>query len=992
MSSTRKWSADEQSELVISLVQSLRRQATENESLSGFAGKVFSSIHAELLSAQENAAILRILDVLNRVNSEIGGAIEYEDRRNLLSSIAGVVRELLDADVVVLYEIPETGYRLKARPGIAGTLNYPDLMLDELPLTSVIHQFLGSNQPAFLERVQDEQTLVRQELSPSSPTTTRFAVREAILSAAILPLMFANSRVGLMFVNFRQAQQFDEERKRDIREMGKQIALAMHNMRAYRRAIEFSRRLEKLFAIVDEITRHVTDKQRVLDIAIRGMVELIEAPRGAIVQWDSDKEYGEIVAEYHEPGTAAVRRLAIPKDSTLQRLVLSGEVCNIPDVAGDTTLSDRDREVLASANILSTLIVPIVDDQQRVVASIGVDEIRHLRAFSDKDINLCKILAGQIATATRLADSANELNQRVRLQSLQQNAMAILVDNDYDAAFEMIVKEGLTLIGASNGQLLRLNREKGFLETEYSSNISEIGLRYPLESSITGRAATTRKSMLIHDLDADVEAQSLYKQGYEEGMKSELAVPLIDRDGAVIGVLNAESHHANAFTTEHEQLWTRLAEGMVTVIRLADTIAEKNALVSLNEIQQRALSSQAEDLPQLLREILDRAMVLADATQDGIGQLLLRNGPEDNYLAIQQSTLPEDIGQSVHIDQSVSGIAIKRRSVVYVEDLAEDEDPEYGPYRDLHQWFGNAHMRSELVVPLLLDERAIGVINLEKGTTYAFTEQHARLVEVLASQAALIIQKSRLLQQEKALAERALQQRLEQQQNRDIANILHRLNNPLGAIRQYALLAQETLSEDPTQVTSVRSDLDKILESAEKTAILARDLRTQLRDVEAHLLDANELVRRIVQQWKKQYETDAPHRIEIRLALSPNLPRVRCGDKLEYVLLDLLNNAYEAVGEGQQCQLQVDSSVRGELVEISVTDNGSGIPRSHWELVFDESYSTKKSLRNADTGGIGLWWDRRYLRGYDGDVVISRSEINIGSTMTIRLRAETSNR
>lgn len=970
-----------------SLVQKAEK-AGDTTSLDAFFCKVFNSVLGELRTARENAAIFHLLDVLNHVNAAIMQKGDFERRKELLDMIANVILELEDADIVVLYEVPETGERLKARPGTAGNLYFPEMMLDEINPSSPVSDFLRQDSPTYIANVQEDERLVGESRFAQQD---RFPNREQVKSVVVAPLRFIGSPVGLLFINYREQQEFGAEQQRRIEEIVGHIALTLHTIRSYRRSIEYRQQLQGLFHIIDEITRHAVDRQKILDIAIRGMVRLIDAPRGAIVRWDSGKEEGVVVAEYSENGHSFLGATISRRTSQLQQRVLKGEVCAIHNVETAPELSRTSKERLLAAGVKSLLIVPVVDEKDEVIASIGIDETRWFRRFRQEEINLCETLARQLATALRLADSTEEVRHRANIHTLQQEAISFLVDGtDPDPAFELIVNEGLKLIGASNGQLLRLSQDQKFLETDYSTNPKEIGLRYPVEKSVTGKAVLTRSPVLIRDLSKERELGSLYQPGYESGMKAELTVPLLDEHGQVIGVLNAESPTPNAFRQEHERIWSLLSQSIAKIVQLAQAVAEKNALTSLNETQLVILQQPNTDLTTILRDILDKALEFADATKNGIGQLLLLSD-DKNELEIFHSNHPEDIGKTVQVDHSISGLAVKRKGPVYVADLSQEEDPEFGPYRDLHQWFGDRKMHSELAVPMIFGGEVIGVINLEKETTFAFTELHARLVNALASQAAMIIQQSRLLQQEESLLEREVQQRLEIQQSRDIANILHRLNNPLGLIRQYAKLARGTLEDPSPDIESVREDMSKIEKSVTRTANLVLELRSQLRSVEARPTDVLQEIERARSAWLQELRDSDRKRVTLQVISPPeNLPLASVGDKLGYVLRDIFNNALEAVEADRGCVIAVNvehvERQEGKFVDIHVQDNGCGIPKNKWELVFDEAFHTPKPNRLTQEGGIGLWWDRRYVRGYGGDVFVSKSEIGQGTTMTVRLK------
>jgi len=94
----------------------------------------------------------------------------------------------------------------------------------------------------------------------------------------------------------------------------------------------------------------------------------------------------------------------------------------------------------------------------------------------------------------------------------------------------------------------------------------------------------------------------------------------------------------------------------------------------------------------------------------------------------------------VPLNRGITGIAAAERRSIRVTNVAND--PRYvecGDCTDL-----DLDVRSELVVPLLLQDRLIGVLDLESTVTYAFTEEHERLLVTLASYIAIALENARL--------------------------------------------------------------------------------------------------------------------------------------------------------------------------------------------------------------------------------------------------------
>src|SRR5438477_11961973 len=93
----------------------------------------------------------------------------------------------------------------------------------------------------------------------------------------------------------------------------------------------------------------------------------------------------------------------------------------------------------------------------------------------------------------------------------------------------------------------------------------------------------------------------------------------------------------------------------------------------------------------------------------------------------------------VPLHKGLTGTAAGERRVLRINDVTED--PRY-----LHCDTGVA-ARSELVVPLLLCDRLIGVLDLESSEPHAFTLEHERMLTTLGSYVAVALENARLYQE-----------------------------------------------------------------------------------------------------------------------------------------------------------------------------------------------------------------------------------------------------
>ena len=87
--------------------------------------------------------------------------------------------------------------------------------------------------------------------------------------------------------------------------------------------------------------------------------------------------------------------------------------------------------------------------------------------------------------------------------------------------------------------------------------------------------------------------------------------------------------------------------------------------------------------------------------------------------------------------------------------------------------------------------------------------------------------------------------------------------------------------------------------------------------------------------------------------------------QLQQVLLNLFNNALDALGNLAQADKYIDvhTGVRGDRLMLVVEDNGPGIPAPGQDAVFDLFKTTK-----ADGMGVGLWLSKTVVNAHRGDI------------------------
>jgi PAS domain S-box-containing protein len=210
------------------------------------------------------------------------------------------------------------------------------------------------------------------------------------------------------------------------------------------------------------------------------------------------------------------------------------------------------------------------------------------------------------------------------------------------------------------------------------------------------------------------------------------------------------------------------------------------------------------------------------------------------------------------------------------------------------------------------------------------------------------------------------------------AGLAHEINNPLGIItsRVEVVLMEAEGRDTPKQLID---DLKVIGRHARRAARVAQGLLSFSRQTAWHLvpLDLNEVVEDTLLLIEKQLLKE---RIALDRRLTPGLPKVMGSQNhLEQVLVNLLNNAREAMPAGGSIRVETRTRPDGKSVQILVADTGSGIPPDQMARIFDPFFTTKE-------GGTGLGLSISYgiIKDHDGNLAVE-SEAGKGTTFTISL-------
>jgi len=215
-----------------------------------------------------------------------------------------------------------------------------------------------------------------------------------------------------------------------------------------------------------------------------------------------------------------------------------------------------------------------------------------------------------------------------------------------------------------------------------------------------------------------------------------------------------------------------------------------------------------------------------------------------------------------------------------------------------------------------------------------------------------------------------------------VANISHELKTPIGAL---SLLSEAVLGakDDPQSVSKfairMQAESKRLTDLVQEIINLSRVQDSDPLQV-PEILDVREMIHEAIDQCKTTAEAR-----KIQIIFASETSEKVLGDRLQLIMAihNLIENAINYSPEGTN--VSITASSENSIVDISVTDQGIGIPQTEVERIFERFYRVDPA-RSRQTGGTGLGLSivKHIVTKHGGEVKVWSVE-NVGSTFSIRL-------
>lgn len=214
------------------------------------------------------------------------------------------------------------------------------------------------------------------------------------------------------------------------------------------------------------------------------------------------------------------------------------------------------------------------------------------------------------------------------------------------------------------------------------------------------------------------------------------------------------------------------------------------------------------------------------------------------------------------------------------------------------------------------------------------------------------------------------------------AGVAHEINNPLALINETAGYVKDlfVLKKRYQNDEELIGYIDDIIDAVERCGMITSQLLGFARKFEAKVQEVH--LADIISDVLVFHNKEASYRsIKVSVNVPEDMPPIVTDRaKLQQILVNLVNNAFQAMNNG--CVLDIEASREDiDKIKIIISDNGCGMPEENLPKIFEPFFTTKEGKRGT---GLGLAITYGLVKKLHGDIEVA-SELGEGTKFTITL-------
>jgi GAF domain-containing protein len=924
----------------------------------------------------------------------------------VLDSLVESAARLCDADFAFIYQRFGDLFHLAAIHGFSGDfIQYQKQ--NPIPL--------GRGSLTGRTALEREMVHIPDVLEDPEYTWTKSVELAQFRTMLGIPLLREGVPIGVIALLRKTVRPFTDHQTELVTTFAAQAVIAIENTRLLTELRKSLQQQTATADVLKVISRSTFDLQIVLDTLTKSAAQLCAADKGVVFQREGEvlrlvANYGfsrEAERYWLE------RPPLVDRGSVTGRALLEGRAVHVADVLADSEYrATRYQELAAYRTVLA---VPLLRGGTTIgVFGLTRDEVNPftekqielVTTFADQAVIAIENVRLFEAEQQRTRELAESLEQ----QTATSDVLRVISSSpgDLQPVFEAMLENAVRICDAKFGGIYRIEGDTIRLVSTHSDvPAAYAGARKfapfrPSTKHYFGRMMAARTVLHIADTAAEegyLERRPEYVAAVElGGVRTFMAVPML-KENEPIGAFLLARQEVRPFTEKQIGLVTSFANQAVIAIentRLLSALRQRTDELGRSVAELRALGEVSQavnstlDLETVLSTIVAKAVQLSNTDAGAIYVFddMQRVFHLRATYAMDQALIDALSKQHIGIDETNVTLALAQREPTQIADLSKEAPNE------INEITLRAGYRARLTAPLFRAGEIVGLLVVRRRTPGAFPQSTVDLIKTFAAQSVLAIQNARLFDSvetrtrelTKSLGDlRTAQDRLVQTEKlaslgQLTAGIAHEIKNPLNFVNNFSAVSVELIDELREALGGVRlnaklraeigeiadtlqGNLDKVVQHGKRADSIVKNMLLHSRQGsgEHRLVDINALVE---ESLNLAYHGARAEKEGFNITLERSFDPI-AGDvdlfpqEITRVLLNLISNGFYAAtkrkaefgGNGFEPTLVAGTRSLGDRVEITIRDNGVGIPPDVKDKIFNPFFTTKPA---GEGTGLGL--------------------------------------
>lgn len=378
---------------------------------------------------------------------------------------------------------------------------------------------------------------------------------------------------------------------------------------------------------------------------------------------------------------------------------------------------------------------------------------------------------------------------------------------------------------------------------------------------------------------------------------------------------------------------------------------------------------------EIIKVVLDQ---ITEKFSWDVGQALIINEVNDvqnlKLMSAKSSVVDEDLKNLMQLmelnsektNSILSDILVKNEKEIQVVSFADYSKNFSVSIYNINQ----LPFKSVLFVPIFFKDKINYILQFFSVWEQEKNEKFFNFIKSISFQVAMILEREKYLEQLKFEEQKKIETAKFSALGQMIGGMAHEINNPLTYVSLKLKLLLSSITDNSINLKTLPQDIQKIIDITKRIEIIIRTLLNFSYNTDG-APKINYKIQDIIEETlvfcREKFKK---YNVELIIQEIPESVEILCHPvQISQVLLNLLNNAFDAVENAEVKKIEISFSQDNEYYILSIQDTGPGIPESLRKQIFEPFFTTKSLGKGT---GLGLSLSKTFLYNHNGSLELSK--------------------